>query len=144
MYVSKAVSSSTLHYLCTFLLLNNADLENCKRWAHCDYMVNSSVVVTILLFLRYHGPNMLSKELLMILLNWGRTTEWQARRKKGKTKQKSNKIPAQWRSWFANRHMVRAIQSQERILWGCVEHLIKLFVRLLRYSFSVIITFYKI
>lgn len=144
MYVSKAVSSSTLHYSCTFLLLTNSDLENGKRWAHCDCMVNSSVVSYNLLFLRYHGPNMLSTELLMILLNWGRTTEWQARRKKGKTNKKPNKIPAEWRSWFAKRPMIRAVKSHERILWGCVEYLIKLFVRLLRYSFSVIITFYKI
>lgn len=76
MYVSKVVLSLIFYYLCIFLFFNNVDLENCKRWVYCDYMVNSSVVVIILLFLRYYGFNMLSKELLMILLNWGRIIEW--------------------------------------------------------------------
>lgn len=45
-------------------------------------------LVANLLFLRYHGPNMLSTVLSMILLNWGRTMEWQAREKQNKNLKK--------------------------------------------------------
>lgn len=43
--ISAMLSQAQLFmYLCAFLFLTDSDLDNFKRWAHCDYVVNSSVV----------------------------------------------------------------------------------------------------